>query len=161
MSQQGLYVPKKAYFRAKMAVLGAKNPHFYGKKQKYGYGTGLSGNSRSRSFPRMEASDSLPEFREWIFSFPSRSRISGMDFFIPFPFPNFGNGFFHSLPVPKFWEWIFFIPFPFPNFGNGFFPFPSRSRIDPFKVGNQKGKWEILRDACIPTFSASCTFHTR
>merc|ERR1719356_2406136 len=37
----------------------------------------------------MEASDSLPEFREWIF-------------FIPFPFPNFGNGFFS-------------IPFPFPN----------------------------------------------
>ena len=54
-----------------------------------------------------------------------------------------------------------YIPFQFPNFGNGFFPFPSRSRIDPFKVGNQKGKWEILRDACIPTFSASCTFHTR
>jgi len=87
----------------------------------------------------------VPEFREWIF-------------FIPFPFPNFGNGFFsfpsrsrisgmdffHSLPVPEFWEWIFFIPFPFPNFGNGFFPFPSRSQIDPFKVGNQKGKWEIL-----------------
>ena len=72
--------------------------------------------SRSRSFPRMEASDSLPEFREWIF-------------FIPFPFPNFGNGFFHSLPVPEFREWIFFIPFPFPNSGNGFFPFPSRSRI--------------------------------
>merc|ERR1712209_150302 len=58
----------------------------------------------------------VPEFREWIF-------------FIPFPFPNFGNGFFHSLPVPKFREWIFFIPFPFPNFGNGFFQFPSRSRI--------------------------------
>ena len=46
-----------------------------------------------------------------------------------FPFPNFGNGFFHSLPVPEFREWIFFIPFPFPNFGNGFFSFPSRSRI--------------------------------
>ena len=99
--------------------------------------------SRSRSFPRMEASDSLPEFREWIFfipfpfpnfgngffSFPSRSRILGMDFFIPFPFPNFGNGFFpfpsrsrisgmdffHSLPVPEFREWVFSIPFPFPN----------------------------------------------
>ena len=75
-----------------------------------------------------------------------------------------------SLPFPRmkasdslslFMEMDFFIPFPFPNFGNGFFPFPSRSRIDPFKVGNQKGKWEILRDACIPTFSASCTFHTR
>merc|ERR1711973_401830 len=95
--------------------------------------TGVSGNSRSRSFPRMEASDSLPEFREWIF-------------FIPFPFPNFGNGFFSFPSLPEFWELILFIPFPFPNFGNGFFPFPSRSRIDPFKVGNQKGKWEILRD---------------
>merc|ERR1719429_51906 len=31
--------------------------------------------------------------------------------------------------LPEFREWIFFIPFPFPNFGNGFFPFPSRSRI--------------------------------
>ena len=63
---------------------------------------GVSGNSSSRSFPRMEASDSLPEFQEWIF-------------FIPFPFPNFGNGifsfpsrsrslgmdFFHSLPIPE------------------------------------------------------------
>merc|ERR1719494_50213 len=91
----------------------------------------------------MEASDSLPEFREWIFfipfpfpnfgngsfSFPSRSRILGMDFFHSLPFPNFGNGFFsfpsrsrisgmdffHSLPVPKFREWVFSIPFPFPN----------------------------------------------
>merc|ERR1719210_1212735 len=50
----------------------------------------------------MEASDSLPEFREWIF-------------FIPFPYPNFGNGFFHSLPVPEFREWVYSIPFPFPN----------------------------------------------
>ena len=45
-----------------------------------------------------------------------------------FPFPNFGNRFFHSLPIPKFWECFFFIPFPFPNWGNGFFQFPSRSR---------------------------------
>ena len=59
--------------------------------------SGVSGNSRSRSFPRMEASD-------------SRSRTLGMDFFIPFPFPNFGNVFFHSLPVPEFWEWIFSFP---------------------------------------------------
>merc|ERR1719206_1685720 len=50
----------------------------------------------------MEASDSLPEFREWIF-------------FIPFPFPNFGNGFFSFPSLPEFREWIFFIPFPFPN----------------------------------------------
>merc|ERR1719429_595228 len=77
----------------------------------------------------MEASDSLPEFREWIFfiplpfpnfgngffSFPSRSRILGMDFFIPFLFPNFGNGFFHSLPVPEFREWIFFHSLPVPE----------------------------------------------
>ena len=58
--------------------------------------------SRSRPFPGIIASD-------------SRSRISGTFFFIPFPFPNFGNAFFHSLPVPEFWEWIF--------------SFPSRSRI--------------------------------
>ena len=51
--------------------------------------SGVSRNSRSRSFLRMEASD-------------SRSRISGTDFF-------------HSLPVPEFREWIFSIPFPFPN----------------------------------------------
>ena len=72
--------------------------------------------SRSRSFPRMEASDSLPEFREWIF-------------FIPFPFPNFGNGFFSFPSRSRILGMDFFIPFPFPNFGNGFFPFPSRSRI--------------------------------
>ena len=53
--------------------------------------SGVSGNSRSRPFPRMKASDSL-------------SRIMGMDFFIPFPFPNFWNAFFHSLPVPELWE---------------------------------------------------------
>ena len=64
--------------------------------------TGVRGNSRSRPFPGMKAS-------------ASRSRIMGMDFFIPFPFPNYGNVFFHSLPVPELWEWIFFIPFPFPR----------------------------------------------
>merc|ERR1712155_294613 len=84
----------------------------------------------------------FPELWECIFSFPSRFRILGMDFFhslpvpefwewdffIPFPFPKFGIGFFYSLPVPKFREWAFSIPFPFPNFGNGLFQFPSRSR---------------------------------
>ena len=76
---------------------------------------GVIGNSHSRPFPRMKASDSL-------------CRIMGMDFFIPFRFPNFGNVFFsfpsrsqimgmffHFLPVPELWEWIFFIPFPLPN----------------------------------------------
>ena len=29
------------------------------------------------------------------------SRISGIIFFIPFPFPNFRNVFFHSFPVPE------------------------------------------------------------
>jgi len=91
--------------------------------------------SRSREFLGMIASDShsrivgmdffhslpVPEFWEWIF-------------FIPFPFPNFGNRFFHSLPIPEFWEWFFFIPFPFPNWGNGFFQFPSRSRTSGMEL---------------------------
>ena len=94
-------------------------------------------HSRSRSweFLGMIASDShsrivgmdffhslpVPELWEWIF-------------FIPFPFPNFGNRFFHSLPIPEFWEWFFFIPFPFPNWGNGFFQFPSRSRTSGMEL---------------------------
>ena len=45
----------------------------------------------------------------------SRSRIMGINLFIPFPFSNFGNAFFHSLPVPEF--------------GIAFFSFPSRPRI--------------------------------
>ena len=100
--------------------------------------------SRSRSFPRMEASDSLPEFREWIF-------------FIPFPFPNFGNGFFsfpsrsrisgmdffHSLPVPKFREWVFSIPFPFPN--------PQKSfPLTPAPVQLPNIQWQVtgIEAAC-------------
>merc|ERR1711872_343544 len=85
----------------------------------------------------------FPNFENGFFSFPSRSRISGMDFFHSLPVPEFwewifsfpsrsrilGMDFFHSLPVPEFWEWDFSIPFPFPNFGNGLFQFPSRSRI--------------------------------
>ena len=59
------------------------------------------------------------------FSFISCSRIVGK----VFSGADGGQGFFHSLPVPEFREWIFSVPFPFPNFGNGFFPFPSRSRI--------------------------------
>jgi len=71
----------------------------------------------------------FPNFGNGFFSFPSRSRISGMDFF-------------HSLPVPEFWEWIFSFPscsrisgmdffhsLPVPDFGNGFFLFPFRSQI--------------------------------
>ena len=62
--------------------------------------TGVSGNYRSRSLFGMEASD-------------SRSRIVDMDFFIPLPFPDFGIAFFHSLPIPEFWEWILSFPFRF------------------------------------------------
>ena len=78
-------------------------PYPVSKAEEHVNTTGVSGNSRSRPFPRMKASDSL-------------SRIMGMDFF-------------HSLPVPEFRECFFFIPFLFPNYGNGFFSFPSRSRI--------------------------------
>ena len=60
----------------------------------------------------------VPEVREWIFSFPSHSRILGMDFF-------------HSLPVPELWEWIFSIPFPFPNW-------PFQSRESKGKMGDFK-----------------------
>ena len=66
---------------------------------------------------------------EWIFFIPFPFPNFGNQFFLPFPFPNFGNGsfsfpsrsrilgmcFFHSLPVPEFWECVFSIPFPFPN----------------------------------------------
>ena len=75
--------------------------------------SGVSWNSHSRPFPRITASDSRSE-SECFFSFSSHSRILGMFFF-------------HSLPVPKFWEWVFFIPFPFPNFGNGIIHSRSRS----------------------------------
>ena len=27
-----------------------------------------------------------------------------------FPLPNYGNEFFHSLPIPEFREWVFFLP---------------------------------------------------
>ena len=52
--------------------------------------SGVSWNSRSRPFPRITASDSRSE-SECFFSFSSHSRILGMFFFIPLPFPNCGN----------------------------------------------------------------------
>ena len=51
----------------------------------------------------------------------------GMDFFIPFPFPNFGNDPFTFHSRSRILGMGVFLPFPFPNFGNCFFPFPSRS----------------------------------
>ena len=78
---------------------------------------GVSGNSRSRPFPRMTASDSCSQimgmdfffpfpflnFGNVFFSFPSRSQIMGM-FFFSFPSCSqiVGMDFFHSLPVPEF-----------------------------------------------------------
>ena len=105
--------------------------------------SGVSGNSRSRSFPRMEASDSLsrtlgmdffipfpfPNFGNGFFSFPSRSRILGMDFFHSLPVPEIWEWIFYSLPVPEFWEWSFSIPFPFLKFGNGILNSRSRSEL--------------------------------
>ena len=86
------------------------------------FGAGVSGNSCSRPLRRKKASD-------------SRSRIMGMDFFIPFPFPNFGNGFFHSLPVPEFWEWFFFHSLPVFKFREWnypfLFPFPNSQMSFP------------------------------
>ena len=40
-------------------------------------------------------------------------------------FPNFVKGFFHSLPVPEFWEGVSFIPYPFLNIFllSNFWPF--------------------------------------
>ena len=57
----------------------------------------------------------FPNCGNGFFSFPSRSRILGIDFF-------------HSLPVPELREWVFSIPFPFPNFWNGIIHSRSRSR---------------------------------
>ena len=88
-------------------------------------------HSRSRS----------PEFLGMLAS-DSHSRIVGMDFFHSLPVPEFWEWIFHSLPIPEFWEWFFFhslpvpelrewffsIPFPFPNFGNGIIHSRSRSR---------------------------------
>ena len=63
----------------------------------------------------------FPELWEWIFSFPSRSRILGMDFF-------------HSLPIPGIWEWIFLFPSRSRISGMGFFnslPVPEPSKVIP------------------------------
>ena len=57
----------------------------------------------------------VPEFRECLSSFPSRSWNLGMDFY--------------SLPVREFWEWSFSIPFPFLKFGNGILNSRSRSEL--------------------------------
>ena len=116
----------------------------------------------------------VPELWEWIFfipfpfpnygngfsSFPSRSRISGMLFFLPFPFPNDGNVcfFFHSLPVPQLWEWILFIPFPFPKCENGFFNSLPIPEFALSQWGIKTGNGITVRDTRPPIFSVSSTF---
>ena len=55
----------------------------------------------------------VPEFRECLSSFPSRSRNLGMDFLFPSRSRILGMVFFHSLPVPEVWEWNSQFPFPF------------------------------------------------
>ena len=77
----------------------------------------------------------------------------GMDFFIPFP--NFGNAFFHSLPIPDLWECFFSFP-PCSQIEGFDFYIPSRSRICHFTNGN----WNTVKDTRLPIFSASSTFLT-
>ena len=45
--------------------------------------------------------------------------------------------FFHSLPVPEFWEWIFSIPFPFP-FRNSQMSFP----LTPARTSQKHDKYK-------------------
>ncbi len=91
------------------------------------YQATMSGNSRSREFPGIPASNSRPESREWnlplAFPFPKM----GMEFSICIPVPVNGNEIFLGFPgnFPG-------IPgnFPFPKVGNGIFylfafPFPK------------------------------------
>ena len=67
-------------------------------------------------------------------------------FFIPFPFPNFGNVFF-SFPSRSRLMGIFF-------------PFPSRSRICNFTDRNQNGNWNTVIDTRLPIITASSAFLT-
>ena len=106
--------------------------------------SGVSGNSRSRPFLGMKASD-------------FHSQIMGMDFFIPFRFPNFGNAFFHPLPGPEFWDCFFSYPFRFQIVGKDFFAFPSRYQICYFTDRNNNRNWNIVRDNRLPRFQQKVT----
>ena len=73
--------------------------------------------------------------RSWVFlemiASDSHSQIVGMDFY-------------HSLPVPEFWESIF--------------SFPSHSRIWYLTDGNQNGNWITVRDTRPPIFQLPLHF---
>ena len=60
----------------------------------------MSGNCRSRSLPGMKAYDPRSQNGEWewVFSFPSRFRILGIDFLFPSASRILGMVFIHSIP---------------------------------------------------------------
>ena len=108
--------------------------------------TGVSGNSRSRPFPRIKASD-------------SRSRIMGMDFFIPFPLLNFGNAFSPFPSCSRILGRAFLIPYRCWILGMSFFLlFSHRSQICHFTDGNHNRNWNIVRGIRFPMISAFSTF---
>ena len=109
---------------------------------------GVSGNSRSPPFPRMKASD-------------SRSRIMGMDFFIPFPLLNFGNAFSPFPSCSRILGRAFLIPYRCWILGMSFFLlFSHRSQICHFTDGNHNRNWNIVRGIRFPMISAFSTFLT-
>ena len=64
-----------------------------------------------------------------------------------FPFPNFGNGFFHSLPVPEFRECLFSFPSRSQTLGMKIFhslPVPELT-ISKSGIKRENGRlWEML-----------------
>jgi len=88
----------------------------------------MSGNSRSREFPGIPASNSRPESREWnlplAFPFPKM----GMEFSICIPVPENGNGIYHSHSRSRKSGMEFSTRIPVPEIGNGIFHSHSRSR---------------------------------
>ena len=67
----------------------------------------MSGNSRSRGFPGIPASNSRPESREWNFPLPIPFPKMGMEFFTLIPVPENGNGIlwnFHSRSRYREWN---------------------------------------------------------
>ena len=81
----------------------------------------MSGNSRSREFPGISASNSRPESQEW--NFP-----------LPIPFPKMGMEFFTLIPVPE-------------NGNVILWNFHSRSRYREWNI--KVGKSTFLGTSCI------------
>ena len=116
----------------------------------------MSGNSRSREFPGIPASNSRPESREWnlplAFPFPKM----GMEFSICIPVPVNGNEIFLGFPgnsrefsVPESREWNFlFICIPVPENGNGICHSHSHSR-------SRKWEWNLPFPVPVPEVQKS------